>query len=103
MEFDDILSAPGFTVDQGAADGLRIVLRCLISDFSDDRYGGVEQIVPDYENKCVSIVYKTFALMSDQDHAGSYLADLFRIVDAVAIFPAEEGIVRISFTSVVWN
>ena len=103
MNFDDILSVPGFPVDDEAVNNLNVIMFCLASDFMKENVGEIEQIVPDYERKCITVVFKIDYLTNEPDHDGSYLADLFRIADAVGIHPAEDGSIRVSFSVVVWK
>ena len=103
MSLDEILTEPGFPVDEDAANGLRVILECLENDYSKPGVSEVKEMIPDYERKCVTVILETCYLSGTQQHDGAYLANLFRIPDAVGIFPTKEGNARLLFSSVVWK
>lgn len=103
MNLDEILSAPGFTVDEQGADNLRCILECLEADFVSSGGGEIDMIVPDHDTKCVTIIFVTNYLASEPRHNGGYLANLFRVADAVGIYPARGGRVRVLFSCTAWE
>lgn len=104
MSLDEILAEPGFTVDEEAAEGLRVILDCIESDYVESGVGEIKDIVPGYENKCVTVIFKTCYLSGTEQHDGEYFANLMRIADAVGIrYDASDGFAWITFTCSVWK
>lgn len=103
MNFEEILKTPGFPVDEEAAENMRVILDCLESDYVKPGVSRIEGIRPIYDSKTVVIEYRTCFLSGDPQHDGKYLANLFRIPDAISIHPSADGDVIIRFSSVVWK
>lgn len=105
MNLDLILKdIPGKFLNESRAYGVRTLVDCLESDFTTAQ-SHIENVVPDYDRGCVSVIFDTPYITSAPDNR-KYLADLFRIADAVAFDVTGDGddmIVSIIFTVKVWD
>lgn len=105
MNIDKFLKdIPGKTMDAERVDWLKTIVKCLESDFTT-ALSHIGEIVPDYDRGCISVIFDTPYITSVPGKQ-EYLANLFRLADAVAFSITGSGdnmVGSIIFTVMIWE